>query len=210
MALAVCFLGSLIAIPAVADTFNELTGVAGGAKLLAHLGAVAFCASLQIMIVDWVYEKPYIPSGVWARFTLVAIIAVALTLQFRTANDSGREFTTDNADNPQIVAYLLTYLAFAALAGLEIAVLSAGLAVHSWRERRTASYGLTLVALGGASCVAYSISKGGYLIAVQLSHPWRLSTEKAISSPMAGLYILFVVIGLCVSLAGSRGAAVDR
>ncbi|GAA0695372.1 hypothetical protein GCM10010193_57650 [Kitasatospora atroaurantiaca] len=210
LAVVVCFIGSLTAVPVVADVFNRATGVGNGAKLVAHLCAVLFCACLQIMIVDWMYEKPYVSSGVWARVVLVASVVTALTFQFRTANDPGLPFTTDSAHNLPIVAYLLTYLGFLAIAGLEISVLSAGMAVHSWRDRQMAAVGLTLVALGGASCVAYSISKGGYLIAVQVSHPWALGTEQAVSSPLAGVGVLFVVIGLCVTIAGSRRAVVRR
>lgn len=210
VAMGVCSIGSLSAVPSVADALNEATGVLAGAKLVAHLCAIVFCACLQIMIVDWMYERPYISSGVWARIALVTCVIVALTLQFRATNDDGLEFTTDSAGEPHIVAYLLTYLAFTAVASLEIAVLSAGMAVHSWRGRRMAGVGLALVALGGASSVAYTVSKGGYLIAYQLSHPWELGTEKAISSPLAGIGVLLVAAGLCVTLAGSRRAAVHR
>ncbi|KJK56779.1 hypothetical protein [Saccharothrix sp. ST-888] len=127
-----------------------------------------------------------------------------------SANDSGREFTTDNPDAPHTVTYLLTHLAFAGITALEIAVPATGMATHSWRERRTAAIGLSLVALGGASCVAYAVSEGGHLIAFQPSYPWGLEPEEAISSLLAGHHILAVATRLCITLAGSRRAAVYR
>lgn len=207
VAVGVCSFGSALSVPSVANAVSELTGINSIAKLTAHLAAVAFMGCLQIMIVDWTHTRAHMAAAVCSRSALILVIQIALTWQFVAANHLGLSFTTDHADNIQVVAYLLTYLSFGAVAGLEIAILGAGMALGAWSRRRSIAIGLASTALGGAAVLAYTVSKGGYLIAYQVGFPWSLSVEKAISSPFAGLGTLLMVVGLCLPMAGHRATA---
>jgi hypothetical protein len=201
--LACCF-GSALAVPTIAQFAASATGIDHVAKLGAHLAAITFCASLQIMIVDWTHLSPHVPPGITLRLALLLSFAVALSWQFSGIDTNRLTLTTDFADDSRVSSYLLTYLAFAAASGLEIAILSTGLALAAHKQRRASAAGLALSAVGGGACVAYAISKGGYLIAYRLGHPWPLGVEKAISSPLAGVYILCVTVGLCLAIYARR------
>lgn len=203
-AVGVCSFGSALSVPTVANWLSGLTDINSVAKLTAHLSAVAFMGCLQIMIVDWTHTRASMAVAVSSRLALIVAFQVALTCQFVAANHLGLSFTTDYADNTQVVSYLLTYLSFGAIAGLEIAVLSAGMAFGAWHQRRSIAVGLGATALGGTSVLAYTVSKGGYLIAYAAGHPWSLATEKAISSPFAGVGILLMIVGLCLPIANHR------
>ncbi|MFE6872582.1 hypothetical protein ACFVFS_39325 [Kitasatospora sp. NPDC057692] len=161
------------------------------------------------MIVDWSYTKPYFPVGVIVRVAVASVIAVALTWQFLSIDISAVDLTTDYASNRQVVVYMLTYLSFVLWSSVEIAFFCGSMALVNWRRsQQPAAFGQLLTAIGGAFCVAFTFSKGGYLIAYQLHHPWPLATEKALSSPLVGLYILLVLVGLCLAtLHGNRATS---
>ncbi|UUU32025.1 hypothetical protein JIX56_20110 [Streptomyces sp. CA-210063] len=196
---AVCFLGSALSVPAVADWCAEVTRIDNIAKLVAHLCAVGFIAGLQIMVADWTYGREFVGTAMRVRLLIVALVEVLLTVLFLRSNRPGIEFTTDFADHRNVTGYLLVYLAFGAYGALETCAFCFAMAralPNRPSHAKTLRTGLLLVSVGAAATVGYTISKGGYLLANLAGNPWPLGVEKALSSPLAGLSILFILTGL--------------
>jgi hypothetical protein len=198
-----CCVGSLIAIPSVGAILDDLTG-RDLSPLISDLAAVAFCASLQVMIVDWTHVCPYITQGVRIRLVTMCLVMAALITEFQATDRDHLPISTVYAGDGDVTAYLMTYVAFAAVAGLEIAMVSTGLAVAAWRRRRNSAAGLAIAAFGGICGFAFAISRGSYLVAYWTGHAWSQSTEARISPVLAGLFIACIAIGLFVATLSHR------
>lgn len=198
-----CCVGSLIAIPPVGTTLDDLAG-RDLAPLISDLAAVAFCASLQVMIVDWTHLCPHITQSVTIRLVMMCVVMAALITEFQATDRDHLPISTVYAGDCNVTAYLMTYLAYAAVAGLEIAMVSTGLAIAAWRSRRNSATGLAIAAFGGICGFAFAISRGSYLVAYWTGHAWSQTTEARISPVLAGLFIACVAIGLFVATLSRR------
>ncbi|MBY8884751.1 hypothetical protein K7472_07820 [Streptomyces sp. PTM05] len=199
---ATCCVASLLAIPQIADAIDNAAGCNETACHLSDLSAVVFFASLQIMIVDWTRTRPYVRTAVAVRLLLAAVVIGLLVLEFHRADTTNVDLTSEYAHNGAVTHYLVTYLAYSAIAGLEISVYSLRLALAARRQRRAAATGLTIAGAGGVIAVAYALSRCGYLIAAQVGHAWPLRLQDALSPALAGLAIGCVAIGLAVATIG--------
>lgn len=196
---AVCFIGSALSVPAVADWCADATRVDNIAKLVSHLCAVGFIGGLQVMVADWTYGREFVGAAMRVRLLIAALVEILLTVLFLRGNRPGIEFTTDFADHHIVTGYLLVYLAFGTYGALETCALCFAMAralPNHPSHAKTLRIGLLLVSIGAAATVGYVISKGGYLLANLAGNPWPLAVEKALSSPLAGLSILFILTGL--------------
>jgi predicted permease len=198
-ALVACFLGSLLAIPTVADAVDHYTAINEVSSLASDVAAVIFCASLQIMIMNWWYSE-VLHVGMALRVGTVCVVIALLVWLYHRADTVHVELSTAYARSDEVRQYLLTYLFFVAVAGVEVAVRSMNLARAARRQGRpAAATGLAVAAAGAAFGVAYAVSRGGYLIAYKIGHAWPLALENAISPAFAGLSIGCVAIGLTMT-----------
>ncbi|MGW6395904.1 hypothetical protein ACWFR1_36610 [Streptomyces sp. NPDC055103] len=205
IAFGVCTLGVLLAVPAVEDVVESATGMNNAAKLGAHLCAVLWCGSLQLMLVDWSYNREVLKASLYARIAFaVCVLAAMLPLFVKTTGDN-IEFTTEHAAVPGVTVYLLVYLAYVAVTCGEIAFLCSGMAFstrragHTWTAR-----GLTMSSAAALLGVAYAVSKGSYLVTHYLGNPWPLHAEEIVSPVLAGLAVVALITGLTMSMIGRR------
>ncbi|MFI9157552.1 hypothetical protein [Kitasatospora aureofaciens] len=201
-AFAVVTVGVLLAVPAVAGAVESLTGVPNIAKLGAHLCAVAWCCSLQIMLVDWAYEQWAVPTHVGYRIFIASGVTAALIPLFIAASDDapGLTYTTDFAGNRTVMSYLLVYLSYVAVTCAELVFLclKAG-GINRRAGRRQQAIGLRIASVAALFGMAYGVSKGSYLISYHTGRPWSLALEQKLSPALAGISIVALIVGLSVS-----------
>lgn len=207
IAFGVCTLGVLLAVPAV----ESMTGMANAAKIGAHVCAVLWCGSLQLMLVDWSYNREVLTASLYARVAFAFVVLAAMLPLFIATTDESIEFTTAHAATPGVTVYLMVYLAYVAVTCGEIVFLCSGMALaarrggHTWTAR-----GLTTSAIAALLGVAYALSKGSYLVTRYLGHPWPLEVEEIVSPVLAGLAVVALITGLTMSMVGRRIAAARK
>ncbi|MFI7315730.1 hypothetical protein [Streptomyces venezuelae] len=206
VALVSSFVGSVLAIPAVAEIADRAT-MAELSSLVSDIAAVIFCASLQVLIIDWEYRELPHDISIACRIGLVVVVSGLLIWQFRRTDPArlGLDLSTSYAHVNDVRTYLLTYLSFFAAAGAEVAVRAAKLARGAWERGRAAGTGLAVAAAGAAFGVLYAVSRGGYVLAYESGHAWPLALDNVISPVLAGLSIGCVSAGLSIAvLSNSR------
>lgn len=202
------FIGSLLAIPTVADVVDQVAKCNELATLASDLAAVVFGAGLQVMVVDWRHPRERVNASVTKRMAATSAVIALLLWEFHRIDTTHVDLSTVYARDHQVTVYLLTYLAFSAVAALEVSTISALLARRTWLRGHASALGLSICAAGGAFGLAYAMSRSSYLIAVHAGHAWPLSVENVVSPALAGLAIGCVTIGL--SLATVRADASRR
>ncbi|MFG2022368.1 hypothetical protein [Streptomyces sp. NPDC048825] len=208
VAFGVCTVGVALAVPAVEDFVESATGMNNAAKLGAHICAVLWCGSLQLMLVDWSYNQEVLKASLYARVAFAVCVLAAMLPLFVNTTDESVEFTTEYAKVPGVTVYLVVYLAYVAITCGEIAFLCSGMALvarrggHTWSARGLATS--TIAALLG---VAYAASKGSYLVTHYLGHPWPLRHEEIVSPVLAGLAVVSLITGLTMAMIGKRLAS---
>ncbi|WJV48862.1 hypothetical protein [Streptomyces flavofungini] len=208
VAFGVCGVGVLFAVPPVESFFESLTGMNNAAKLGAHICAVLWCGSLQLMLVDWSYNRDVLKASLYARIAFGACVLAAMLPLFIGATDENTEFTTEFATVPGVTVYLMVYLCYVAVTCGEIAFLCFGMAMstrqggHAWTAR-----GLIVSATAAILGVAYAVSKGSYLVTHYLGHPWPLRYEEVVSPLLAGLAVIALITGLTMAMVGKRLAS---
>ncbi|MFC8022138.1 hypothetical protein [[Kitasatospora] papulosa] len=203
LAFGVCTLGVLFAVPAVADAAERVTGVENIAKLIAHICAILWCVFLQVTMVDLAYRPEYLRSAIFQRgFAAFVYLAIMVPL-FLATNDPDVSFTTDNADDPRVTAYLLIYLSYVLLTCGELAFMCGRTAHRNWGIRPWSGAGFALSAAAAFLGMGYAISKGSYLLTYALDVPWSLAVEQSLSPTLAGLAILCLFSGLTLPMIGA-------
>ncbi|OKK07988.1 hypothetical protein AMK26_02770 [Streptomyces sp. CB03234] len=197
-AFAACFIGSLLAIPTVAEAIDRLTTLNEVSTLASDLAALLFWTSLQVMVADWRHIGTH-HLGIAIRIIAVSCIALLLVWQYHLADTARVDLSTAYARNDDVAVYLLAYLSYSAVAALEIGAFSTSMAFVTWRDHPAASTGLSIAAVGGICGLAYACSRGGYLIAYRTGHAWPLAVENTISPALAGLSIICVATGLAMA-----------
>jgi hypothetical protein len=205
VALASSFVGSVLAIPVVAEVADRAT-MAELSSLISDIAAVIFCASLQILIIDWEYRELPHDASIACRIGFVVVVSGLLIWQFRRTDPArlGLDLSTSYAQFSDVRTYMLTYLGFFAAAGAEVAVRAAKLARGAWERGRAAGTGLAVAAAGAAFGVLYAVSRGGYILAYESGHAWPLALGNIISPALAGLSIGCVATGLSMAVLSSR------
>jgi len=212
VALLSAFIGSLLAVPPVA-------AIADGATtpelscLVSDISAVIFCASLQVMIIDWEYRELPHDVGIGCRIALVFVVSGLLIWQFHRTDPARFHLalSTSYAQFDDVRIYLLTYLSFFAAAAAEVAMRATKLARAVWRQGRPAGAGLAVAAGGATLGVLYAASRGGYVLAYESGHAWPLALDNVISPALAGLSIGGVAAGLSMAvLSNSRRPSTQR
>ncbi|MFJ6820566.1 hypothetical protein ACIQRJ_09130 [Streptomyces niveus] len=206
VALASSFVGSVLAIPVVAEVADRAT-MAELSSLISDIAAVIFCASLQVLIIDWEYRELPHDASIACRIGFVVVVSGLLIWQFRRTDPArlGLDLSTSYAQFSDVRTYMLTYLGFFAAAGAEVAVRAAKLARGAWERGRAAGTGLAVAAAGAAFGVLYAVSRGGYILAYESGHAWPLALDNVISPALAGLSIGCVAAGLSMAvLSNSR------
>jgi hypothetical protein len=200
-----CTVGVILAVPPIADLAESVTGMHNAAKLGAHVCAVLWCGSLQLMLVDWSYNREVLKASLYARIAFAVCVLVAMLPLFVETTDESIEFTTEYATAPGVTVYLMIYLAYVAITCGEIAFLCSGMALsarrtgHAWTAR-----GLGMSAIAAVLGVAYAASKGSYLVTHYLGHPWPLRAEEIVSPVLAGLAVVALITGLTMAMVGRR------
>ncbi|MEV4444684.1 hypothetical protein [Streptomyces mirabilis] len=208
VAFGVCTVGVILAVPPVEDLMESTTGMNNAAKLGAHICAVLWCGSLQLMLVDWSYNQDVLKASLYARVALAVCVLAAMLPLFVETTDESLEFTTEYATVPGVTVYLMVYLAYVAITCGEIAFLCSGMALvarrggHTWTAR-----GLALSTASAVLGVAYAASKGSYLVTHYLGHPWSLRYEEIMSPLLAGLAVISLITGLTMAMVGRRLAS---
>ncbi|MFI5792375.1 hypothetical protein [Streptomyces sp. NPDC051677] len=207
-AFGVCTLGVALAVPSIEDLVESATGMNNAAKLGAHICAVLWCGSLQLMLVDWSYNQEVLKASLYARVAFAVCVLAAMLPLFVNTTSEGMEFTTEYASVPGVTVYLMVYLSYVAITCGEIAFLCSGMALiarrggHSWSTR-----GLALSTVSALLGVAYAASKGSYLVTHYLRHPWSLDIEEIVSPVLAGLAVITLITGLTMAMVGKRLAS---
>ncbi|TDT29262.1 hypothetical protein EV562_113127 [Streptomyces sp. BK208] len=202
VAFAVCTVGVLFAVPAVARTAEDVTGLDNAGKLVAHVCAILWCAALQITMVDLAYRPEYLRTAMYQRiFAAVVELAVMVPL-FLAANGEDVEFTTAYADHSSVAAYLLVYLSYVLVTCGELAFMCGRTARRSRATRPWTGAGFALCTLAAVLGVGYTISKGSYIVLYTLDSPWSLDVEEAVSPALSGLAVLFLFAGLTMPMLG--------
>ena len=208
VAIGICTVGVTLAIPAIEDVIESATGMNNAAKLGAHICAVVWCGSLQLMLVDWSYNHEVLKASLYARVAFAVCVLAAMLPLFVGTTDETVEFTTDFATVPGVTVYLMVYLGYVAITCGEIAFLCTGMTLvarragHAWTAR-----GLALSSISALLGVAYAASKGSYLVTHYLGHPWPLRYEEIISPLLAGLAVISLITGLTMAMVGRRLAS---
>lgn len=211
-ALASSFVGSVLAIPAVAEVADRAT-MAELSSLLSDIAAVIFCACLQVLIIDWEYRELPHDVSIACRIGFVVVVSGLLIWQFRRTDPARLDvdLSTSYAQVSNVRTYLLTYLGFFAAAGAEVATRATKLARAVWRQGRAAGTGLAVAAAGAMFGVLYAVSRGGYVLAYESGHAWPLALDNVISPALAGLSIGGVAAGLTMAvLSNSRRSGTLR
>ncbi|WP_274558153.1 hypothetical protein [Streptomyces spiramyceticus] len=208
IAFGVCSLGVALAVPVLADLLEQVTNVDNAGKLGAHICAVLWCGSLQLMLVDWSYNQDVIKASLYSRIALAVTVFAAMIPLFVATTRKGLEFTTAFAIEPGVTVYLLVYLGYVALTCGEIAFLCSGMAMSaSHAGHRWTAWGLGTSAVAAVLGVMYAFSKGSYLVLHYLRHPWPLHIEEVVSPLLAGLAVVALITGLTLAMVGRRIAA---
>ncbi|MGW8989116.1 hypothetical protein ACWGRF_04180 [Streptomyces zhihengii] len=206
-AFGVCTLGVLFAIPAVAQYAKDVTGVPNIGKLIAHICAVLWCAALQITMVDLAYRPEYLRAAMFQRgFAAMVQLAIMVPL-FLATNRPGMEFTTAHVSEPTVATYLLIYLSYVLLTCGELAFMCGRTAQRMWGSRPWSGTGFALSSMAATLGVAYTISKGSYIVLFTLDKPFSLQVEEVVSPTLSGMAVLFLFAGLTLPI---FGALVDR
>ncbi|MFJ1837877.1 hypothetical protein ACIOJ9_28905 [Streptomyces sp. NPDC088175] len=203
IAFGVCTLGVFFAVPVVADAAEDVTGVANAGKLVAHVCAILWCAALQIAMVDLAYRAEYVRAAMFQRsFAAMAELAIMVPL-FLATNKPDIEFTTAHVDNTSVAAYLLVYLSYVLFTCGELAFMCGKTAQRNWNLRPWSGTGFALSSMAATLGVAYTVSKGSYIIFYALDNPWPLAVEEIVSPALSGLAVLFLFLGLTFPMVGS-------
>ncbi|OEJ22097.1 hypothetical protein AR457_40120 [Streptomyces agglomeratus] len=209
-AFGICTVGVAFAIPAVASWAEELTGVDNVAKLIAHICAILWCASLQLTMVDIAYDPEYLRTAIYQRATVASIVLLVMIPLWLKANTPGVEFTTAFAANVPVRVYLLVYLGYVFLTCCELAFMCGKSATLNWPERPWSSFGYGSSAAAAVAGIGYTASKGGYLLAYTAGSPWSLGVEERLSPSLSGIAIVFLFIGLTLPVFGLAFRKVRR
>lgn len=202
LAFGVCTLGVLFAVPVVAQAAEGLTGVPNVGKLVAHVCAILWCASLQITMVDLAYRPEYLRTAMYQRLFAATVELAIMVPLFMAANSADVEFTTAHVDQPQIAAYLLIYLSYVLVTCGELAFMCGLTARRSWTTRPWTGVGFALSSIAAVLGVAYTMSKGSYIVFSALGRPWSLDVEERVSPALSGMAVLFLFAGLTVPMLG--------
>ncbi|QKV98290.1 hypothetical protein HUT19_41990 (plasmid) [Streptomyces sp. NA02950] len=202
-AFGVCTLGVFFAVPMVADLAEDATGVANVGKLIAHICAILWCAALQITMVDLAYRPEYVRAAMYQRaFAAMVELAVMVPL-FLATNEPRIEFTTAYAADTRVAAYLLIYLAYVMVTCGELAFMCGRTARRNWGIRPWSGAGFALSSMAATLGMAYTMSKGSYLIFYILGNPWSLDVEEVVSPALSGLAVIFLFLGLTLPMVGA-------
>lgn len=202
-AFAICTVGVFFAIPSVSGWTEDVTGVDNIAKLIAHICAILWCVNLQLAMVDIAYAPDYLYVAVARRLFVALFTLAAMIPIWSTANKPGLDFTTAFAGDVAVRTYLLIYLLYTFYTCAELAFMCAKSATYNWPGRPWSSFGYGSSAIAATLGLAYSVSRGGYLVAYTAGHPWSLPLEEKMSPAFAGLAIIFLFFGLTLPLVGT-------
>ncbi|MFF3337893.1 hypothetical protein [Streptomyces flavidovirens] len=171
-------------------------------SLVSDIAAVIFCASLQVLIIDWEFRELPHDVSIACRIGFVVVVSSLLIWQFRRTDPArlGLDLSTSYAQVSHVRTYLLTYLGFFAASGAEVAMRTTKLAHDMWRHGRAPGTGLAVAAAGAMFGVLYAVSRGGYVLAYESGHAWPLALDNVISPTLAGLSIGCVAAGLSMAV----------
>ncbi|MGZ0198946.1 hypothetical protein ACNFR7_01770 [Streptomyces sp. RM1] len=212
MALGSSFVGSTLAVPAVAEVVDRAT-MTELSSLISDIAAIIFCASLQVMIIDWEYRDLPHDVSIACRVGFVVVVSGLLIWQFRRTNPSRLDvdLSTSYAEFNDVRTYLMTYLGFFAAAGAEVAMRATRLARGVWQQGRAAAAGLAVTAAGATFGMLYAVSRGSYILAYENGFAWPLALDNVISPALAGLSITGIAAGLSMAvLRNSRRPVAPR
>ncbi len=203
IAFGVCTLGVFFAVPVIAQAAQDITGLANVGKLIAHICAILWCAALQITMVDLAYRAEYVRAAMFQRsFAAMVELAIMVPL-FLSTNRSDIEFTTAYVDDASVAAYLLVYLSYVLFTCGELAFMCAKTAQRNWTLRPWSGAGFALSSMAATLGMAYTVSKGSYIISYTLDDPWSLDVEEVVSPALSGLAVLFLFLGLTFPMVGA-------
>lgn len=203
IAFAICTVGVVFAIPSVARWTEEVTGIDNLGKLIAHVCAILWCANIQLAMVDIAYAPTYLRVAVARRvFVATGVLSAMIPIWF-TANKPDIDFTTAFAEDSAVRIYLIIYLLYVFFTCAELAFMCAKSATHNWPGRPWSTFGYGSSAMAAVFGLAYSISRGGYLVAYTAGNAWSLEMEEKVSPMLAGLAVIFVFFGLTLPLIGT-------
>jgi hypothetical protein len=189
---------------------EQVTGLDNAGKLVAHICAILWCASLQITMVDLAYRPEYLRTAVYQWLFAAAVELAVMILLFVATNDDGVEFTTEYADHPSVAAYLLIYLFYVLITCGELAFMCGRTARRSRAAHPWTSAGFVLCSVAAVLGVGYTLSKGSYIVLHTLGHPWPLEAEEAVSPALSGLAVLFLFTGLTMQMLGGLRRRLSR
>ncbi|MFF8731775.1 hypothetical protein ACF073_35630 [Streptomyces sp. NPDC015171] len=201
-AFGVCTLGVLLAVPAVAHVVQSATGIENIAKLSAHICAILWCAFLQVAMVDLAYRPEYLRPAVFQRGFAAFVYLTVMVVLFLATNGPHVAFTTAYAADDKVAAYLLIYLSYVLITCGELAFMCGRTALRNWGIRPWSGAGFALSSVAAALGMAYTISKGSYILCDALHVPWSLRVEEVLSPALAGLAVLCLFSGLTLPMIG--------
>jgi hypothetical protein len=203
IAFSVCTVGVLFAVPVVAQAAEDASGVPNVGKLVAHICAILWCAALQMTMVDLAYRPEYLRAAMLQR-TFAAGVELAIIIPlFLVTNSPGIEFTTAYVGDARVAAYLLIYLSYVLITCGELAFMCVRTAQRSWGVRPWSGAGFTLSSMAATLGVAYTMSKGSYILFYILGNPWPLDVEESVSPALSGMAVILLFAGLTLPMVGA-------
>lgn len=203
IAFGVCTLGVFFAVPMVAQAAEDVTGVVNVGKLVAHICAILWCTALQITMVDLTYRPEYLRAAIFQRiFAALVELAIMVPL-FLATNAPSIEFTTSYVHHGSVAAYLIIYLSYVLVTCGELAFMCGRTAARNWGIRPWSGAGYALSSMAATLGVAYTMSKGSYILFYTLGNAWPLDVEEALSPTLSGLAVLFLFVGLTLPMVGA-------
>ena len=155
MAIGAIALALTFAIPMVYVAFDRAVGVANLARLMMHVGAMAFSIGVQRLLLSWVYppDQARRRGRRWLWVYLPALVTQVLLFAGAPIGHEAVDFTVRYGDEPSIMAFLAILAICLTLTTADIVRLCWQLGAEA--GRRYLRIGLRLTGIGAAAGLCY-------------------------------------------------------
>lgn len=187
--------GITVAIPPVATTIDQASGLPNLAKVMAHAGALTISVNAEIMLLHFALPPATATARArkWIWVTGAAFLVMVGLFAHTLTYDQPVLLTVEYATDPVVTAYLLIFLLLGFFAYcLDITRLCwsfAKICGRPWLRR-----GLRITAVGAAVALLYSTNKIGYLVAYWAGY--QPAGERQIAAVLVTIGALLITIGL--------------
>ncbi|MDG4830872.1 hypothetical protein O7627_16365 [Solwaraspora sp. WMMD1047] len=194
-----------LAVPPIARTVDQLTGLPNLARILSHGGVMSIAAHAELLLLFLAMPAeraaPRARLRLWASTAAFGVLA-ALWLT-TLPMDPPVDLDIHDGDSPTVAVYMTIYLAVFVAYCADIARLCwrfARVSPRSWLR-----LGLRVTATGATFALVYCTSKACYLAAYRLGY--QPVGEPEINSVLVTISALLMLVGMTVPTWGPRADA---